>query len=163
MIPPGVLVFLRVFGSLTRSLRRLRKNPDFQGLLLSVLLVLAIGTLFYSRVEGWRVLDSLYFSFITLTTIGYGDFSPQTDLGKIFTIFYVLIGLGELLGFINVVADDLRLQNQLRAANPLNPEDDGELDEIEEEDEKKSKEENEEDAEQDADDDPSKKPANKIK
>lgn len=40
---------------------------------------------------------------ITLTTIGYGDLSPQTDLGKLFTILYILVGIGIILNFIHTV------------------------------------------------------------
>ena len=45
-------------------------------------------------IEDWRILDALYFCVISLTTIGFGDFSPKTDYGKIFTIFYSIFGLG---------------------------------------------------------------------
>jgi hypothetical protein len=38
------------------------------------------------------LLDSLYFSVITLATVAYGDFSPYTMAGKIFTVFYIFIG-----------------------------------------------------------------------
>jgi voltage-gated potassium channel Kch len=47
----------------------------------------------------------LYFSVITLTTVGYGDFSPQTPAGKIFTMIYVLVGLGLISGFVYLLAD----------------------------------------------------------
>jgi voltage-gated potassium channel len=50
-------------------------------------------------------LDSLYFSVITLTTVGYGDFSPSTRAGNIFTMFYIFIGIGIVLGFVNAVAE----------------------------------------------------------
>ena len=56
------------------------------------------------------VLDSLYFSVTTLTTVGYGDFFPKTDAGKMFTIFYILAGVGILLGFVNAVA--IRARNK---------------------------------------------------
>jgi hypothetical protein len=56
-------------------------------------------------VLGWSVLDALYFSVITLTTVGYGDFSPQTPAGKKFTMIYVLIGLGLISGFVFLLAE----------------------------------------------------------
>ena len=77
------------------------RNKAYRTLTISVLIVLFIGTSFYTYFEGWRWLDSLYFSVITLTTIGYGDITPKTDVGKVFTIFYILIGVGIIFGFIN--------------------------------------------------------------
>lgn len=62
---------------------------------------ISAGTVFYHLVEGWMWIDSLYFSVITLTTVGYGDFSPKTDAGKIYTCFYVIFGIGIVFGFIN--------------------------------------------------------------
>lgn len=55
---------------------------------------LSIGSVFYHLVEKWNWLDSIYFTVITLATVGYGDFSPKTAPGKVFTIFYVFIGIG---------------------------------------------------------------------
>ncbi len=72
----------------------------FNILISTVIVTLLIGTLFYNFVEGWNVLDSMYFSVITLTTVGYGDLAPITDAGKIFTSFYVLIGIGIIFAFI---------------------------------------------------------------
>jgi voltage-gated potassium channel Kch len=57
----------------------------------------------YHYLEGWNWIDCVYFSVITLSTIGYGDFSPATDAGKIFTIFYIILGIGVILSFINTV------------------------------------------------------------
>src|SRR5918995_1358378 len=62
------------------------------------------GTAFYSLVEGLRFVDALYFSVVTLTTVGYGDFAPETDVGKLFTAVYVLVGIGILLTFITTLA-----------------------------------------------------------
>ena len=48
--------------------------------------------------EDLRLLDSFYFSVVTLATVGYGDFTPQTDAGKLFTAVYVLVGIMGPLG-----------------------------------------------------------------
>lgn len=66
-------------------------------------LLLITGTVFYHNIENWRYLDSAYFSVMTMTTIGYGDFSPQTDSGKIFTIFYAFSGIGIAFYFFTLV------------------------------------------------------------
>lgn len=70
-----------------------------------VVVTLACGTLFYWNVEGWGLLDSLYFSVITLTTVGYGDLAPTTADGKVFTMLYIFAGIGIILGFVNTVAE----------------------------------------------------------
>jgi voltage-gated potassium channel len=63
--------------------------------LLSALLGLtAMGTLGFHYIEGWRWLDALYATVVTLGTVGYGDFHPVTDPGKVFVIFLIIIGLG---------------------------------------------------------------------
>ena len=77
------------------------KDPNYRNLLFASLFILFAGAYVYHEVEGWTYLDSLYFSIITLTTIGYGDFSPQTEFGKLFTIIYICIGVGLILTFIN--------------------------------------------------------------
>ncbi len=79
------------------------RDDDYRDLLMTTLVVLGIGTIAYHFLEGWTWIDSIYFSVITLTTIGYGDFSPETTWGKIFTIFYIVIGIGIILSFISTV------------------------------------------------------------
>lgn len=43
--------------------------------------------------DDWSFSDALYFAAVTLTTIGYGDLHPKNDAMRLFTIFYILIGL----------------------------------------------------------------------
>jgi voltage-gated potassium channel len=67
--------------------------------------VLAIGTVFYSHVEGWSYFDALYFSVMTLTTVGYGDFTPSSDLSKAFTMIYVFVGIGIVFGSVMILGE----------------------------------------------------------
>lgn len=80
-----------------------RKLTSYQLLLLLVAIILAIGVTFYHFHEGFSWLNAYYFSIVTLSTVGYGDITPKTDLGKIFTTFYILIGVGIIGLFINAV------------------------------------------------------------
>ena len=68
-----------------------------------VVVLLAIGTVYYANAEGWSYVDSFYFSTITLTTIGFGDFVPQTQAAKIFTSMYALLGIGIMLYILSSV------------------------------------------------------------
>lgn len=86
-----------------RTLITFLSDPEYRDLLGTTLFILFLGTLVYHNLEGWGYIDSLYFSIITLTTIGYGDFSPQTTEGKLFTIFYIFLGIGIILAFINTL------------------------------------------------------------
>jgi voltage-gated potassium channel Kch len=74
---------------------------QFQLLAASVLVVLTSGTLLFHFIEGWRWIDAFYFSVVSLTTVGYGDFSPKTDAGKLITVIFLIIGIGLMAGLIN--------------------------------------------------------------
>ena len=76
-------------------------KKEYLPILLSLIFIIAMGTILFHYIENWRWLDSIYFCVTTLTTVGYGDFHPQTDAGKIVFIFYILSGLGMLIAFVN--------------------------------------------------------------
>lgn len=70
-------------------------------LIISTLVTVVIGAVFYHFIENWSWIDAVYFSVITLTTVGFGDLHPVTDIGKIFTIFYIISGVSLMLSFLN--------------------------------------------------------------
>ncbi len=67
------------------------------------LLLLSVGSFAYSYAEKWNYLDSVYFTVVTVTTIGYGDFAPQTNTGKIFTIFFSFFGIAMVFYFFSII------------------------------------------------------------
>ena len=67
------------------------------------IILILIGAYVYHQAEEWRYLDSVYFTVITVATIGYGDFVPQTDAGKIFTMFFSFVGIGMAFYFFSVI------------------------------------------------------------
>lgn len=98
----GLLAIIRFFIRMSIILWR---KTEVRGLLWVTLLILLSGTWFYYQFEPtittW--VDAYYFTVITLTSIGYGDFSPTTPLTKVFTTFYVFAGLGIIAGLVGLV------------------------------------------------------------
>ncbi len=99
-----MLSFLITLGRFIHAIWTGLRDPEFRALLFLVIVTLLTGTLFYAKVEGWNAVDALYFSVITLTTVGFGDLHPTNPASKIFTMVYIFVGIGILLGFINKVA-----------------------------------------------------------
>lgn len=80
------------------------KEDDAKALFALAIGMLISGMFAYHSIEKLSYMDSLYFSFVTLTTIGYGDFVPVTTLGKVFTMGYATLGIGIVSLFIAMVA-----------------------------------------------------------
>lgn len=57
-------------------------------------LILVMGTIGYMVLEGWGFMDALYMTVITISTVGYSEVRPVDEIGRIFTIFIVLTGVG---------------------------------------------------------------------
>jgi hypothetical protein len=89
---------------LTRTLfLDLFADPRTRPIFIYATIIIGIGAGLFHWLEGWGWLDSVYFVVITLTTIGYGDFSPTTPITKLITIFYGLNGVILLLMLFDIV------------------------------------------------------------
>lgn len=64
-------------------------------------LILGLGVAAFMSVEHLSLLDALYFTVVTVATVGYGDIHPQSDLGKILAMGFIVTGVG---GFTAAVA-----------------------------------------------------------
>jgi voltage-gated potassium channel Kch len=88
-----------------------------------LLVIIAIGITFYHNVEGLRLVDAIYFTTMTLTTVGYGDFVPQTDIGKIFTSVYAFLGIGTFLGVAGILFHNALTYSHIQAEKLRNHKD----------------------------------------
>jgi voltage-gated potassium channel len=106
------------------------KSPRTRPPLMILVPLITVGTVFFHFVEHWKWIDSFYFCVVTLATVGFGDLSPETNVGKLFTTAYILLGIGILLSFLNAVAkhafDQMavlergsKIQSMLRGSAPL--------------------------------------------
>merc|ERR1719424_2496333 len=47
--------------------------------------------------DEWNTLSALYFVFVTISTVGYGDLAPQTGLGRLFAIVTIFGGISSVV------------------------------------------------------------------
>jgi len=89
--------------------RRRIDNPLLRFRLPAVLLVIiiAIGTAGYMLIEGWNFLDAFFMVIITISTVGYTEVHPLSDVGRIFTSVLIVVGVGTMLFGFGVFAETL--------------------------------------------------------
>lgn len=101
-----LLASIAAMGSLFHELGYLFKKPKYRAVFIWMFIIILLGTVFYRMAEGWSWLDSFYFSVITLSTVGYGDFSPTTAISKIFTSAYIFLGISVFVSFASMLAKE---------------------------------------------------------
>lgn len=98
-----ILTLFRFF----KGVRGAWTMPDFRSVLALVVMTLASGTIFFHQVEGWSWIDAFYFSVTTMSTVGYGDLAPKSDLGKLFTTIYIVVAVGLFVALVSFLADGM--------------------------------------------------------
>jgi voltage-gated potassium channel len=87
-----------------RPLRAMLRDPETKVLVIAALIVIAVGAAGYMLIEGWTAVQAIYFCVVTLATVGFGDLHPTTEIGQLFTIGYIIVGVGIIAGFISELA-----------------------------------------------------------
>ncbi|CAB3258361.1 unnamed protein product [Arctia plantaginis] len=80
-----------------------------------LLVYINIGAVVYSLWEKWNFFESFYFIFISITTIGLGDYVPDHPMFMMASILYLVFGFALTSMFINVV--QVKLSNTFKQAS----------------------------------------------
>jgi hypothetical protein len=94
-----MLSFLLLFRRFYAIMKLGWEDAEFRGLTMFLASWLVLGTVVYALAEGWNPVESLYFCVMTISTIGYGDFTPKSNWMRLYTIIYSVIGIGLFVGF----------------------------------------------------------------
>jgi len=71
------------------------------------ILIAIIGLgLTFALFEKIRIFDAIYYAFISAMTVGYGDITPETRIGKVISIF---------IGLLGIIATGIIVANALQA------------------------------------------------
>lgn len=102
---------------LTISGSRLAARPRFSIRYALVALAVAVffGTLGFHLIEGWSLADSLYVTVQTVTTVGYGDLTPQSPAGRVFASLFMFFGIGTVAYILTSTVQQI-VQSELLAA-----------------------------------------------
>ena len=94
--------FINFFSTLTgkTALRLIVPTLAFVGFI-------AISTAIYHRLEGWSVNECIYFCVVVITSVGYGDLSPLTRPGKIYTIFFIFLSFTIVLSAFGLILAEI--------------------------------------------------------
>ena len=68
-----------------------------------IILLFAYGIIGSHFIMGLNLIDSIYYTVITIATVGYGDYIPSTGIQKIFASTLALCGVGLLAYIFNII------------------------------------------------------------
>lgn len=84
-----------------------RKHTLLVVSIISFVILITVGTIIFSHIENWPLIDSFFYTTMTVTTIGYGDLVPTHNLSKIITSFYAMVSIPVALFLFGLVAEDI--------------------------------------------------------
>ena len=91
--------------------------------LITIVLMMLIGTLGYVFIAGFSLVDAFYQAGMTFTTVGFTEVAPISPAGRIFTVLFILMGFGTFSFCLGVVVEVIKkgtLQNLLREQRMIN-------------------------------------------
>jgi voltage-gated potassium channel len=96
--------FLSAYVRLVKAIYAAFCSTQVQALILVCTSIALAQAFIFMRIEDWRFLDAFYFSVVSMATVGYGDFVPQTPLGKIAALVFLMVGIGIFVLTVSSIA-----------------------------------------------------------
>lgn len=78
-----------------------------------IVIIVMLGTAGYVLIEHMPIIDALYMSVITVSTVGFGEVKPLSAAGRLFTIGLIVVGVGSVFYLLTATAE-LVLEGSLR-------------------------------------------------
>ncbi len=89
-----VLRVLAIIKRTNNNLSKFMKTNNFDRAIGIAMVIIFVGSVIMSYVEQISIGDALWWSIVTVTTVGYGDISPQTAIGRIVASVLMIMGIG---------------------------------------------------------------------
>lgn len=107
-------------GLLLRKVWQFLQRENLSRLFLLTVVTILISTFAISIVEpDMTIVNGLWWSIVTMTTVGYGDISPASLGGRIIAVIMMFFGIG-LLGMFSASVASILVENKLREERGLN-------------------------------------------
>lgn len=107
-------LFIGIFAAL--------RAPKVKALMLFCILISGLQAVVFAVIEGWPLVDGFYFAVVTMATVGYGDITPQTVLGKLVAVAFMFVGIGIFVLTFSALAQEFL--REAASASKLKPESD---------------------------------------
>ena len=108
-----------VFEVIRENFPKLIKRP-LTRILILVVAVIAYGTIGFHFIESQNWTVSIYWTFVTIGTVGYGDYAPKTPLGMYFTITLLVMGIGTFAVAIESIVEVITSKQQMKIMGLIN-------------------------------------------
>lgn len=99
----NLIILIILILKFKNNIKYLVKENKFNYLLILTTIIIVLGAVVISLLEEMPFIDAIWWSFVTFTTVGYGDVLIESPLGKIVAILLMILGVG----FISVTTSTM--------------------------------------------------------